>query len=73
MRRWLWAAALGVAAAVTTDAAAGPKPAEGTCDRHGTAVEFFATPRQAAAEAKRGQKLVFVLHVSGHFETPEFT
>jgi hypothetical protein len=32
-----------------------------------------ATPSMAAARAKAEQKLVFVLHVSGHFEDPTFT
>jgi hypothetical protein len=27
----------------------------------------------AAAKAKADEKLVFVLHVSGHFEDPKFT
>jgi hypothetical protein len=49
------------------------KPA-GTCDRHhGTTLEFVATPSEAAAQAKKEGKLVFVLHVSGHFEDPRFT
>lgn len=39
----------------------------------GTAVEFVDTPRDAAALAKKQEKLVFVLHVSGHFEDPRFT
>ena len=43
------------------------------CGTHGTAVAFLDTPEDAATRAKRDQKLVFVLHVSGHFETPEFT
>ena len=40
---------------------------------YGTAVEFVDSPREAAALAKKQEKLVLVLHVSGHFETPEFT
>jgi hypothetical protein len=55
-----------------TPAAAPPK-ADGTCGNHGTSVEFLASPQEAAVQAKKEQKLVFVLHVSGHFETPEFT
>lgn len=49
----------------------GRKPAE--CSRHGTAIDFYSSPNEAAAAAKKTEKLVFVLHVSGHFETPEFT
>jgi len=40
---------------------------------HGTSFEFFDTPAEAAAQAKKDQKLVFVLHVSGNFEDPRFT
>jgi hypothetical protein len=43
---------------------------EGSC---GTSVDFVDTPKEAAALAKKEQKLVFVLHVSGHFEDPRFT
>jgi hypothetical protein len=53
---------------------AGKKARPGqSCDRHGTAIEFVPTPADAAAQAKRDQRLVLVLHVSGNFETPEFT
>jgi hypothetical protein len=44
-----------------------------SCEKHGTAVEFVSTPSVAATRAKAEQKLVFVLHVSGHFEDPAFT
>jgi hypothetical protein len=40
---------------------------------YGTKVEFLDTPKEAAAEAKKQEKLVFVLHVSGHFEDPKLT
>ena len=40
---------------------------------HGTNVEFYDTPNEAAARAKSEQKLVFVLHLSGIFEDPRFT
>lgn len=58
--------------AVGTAFADVPKKAD-SCSRHGTSIDFFATPSEAAAAAKKAEKLVFVLHVSGHFETPEFT
>jgi hypothetical protein len=45
----------------------------GCGDKYGTAVEFVATPREAAEIAKKEQKLVFVLHVSGLFEDPKLT
>jgi hypothetical protein len=44
-----------------------------TCGSFGTTVEFVETPKEAAAQAKKEQKLVFVLHVSGSFEDPRFT
>jgi hypothetical protein len=40
---------------------------------HGTAVNFVATPSEAAKQAKKEEKLVFVLHVSGQFEDPSIT
>jgi len=50
-----------------------PEKGGGTCSSHGTQVEFFDTPSEAATVAKKEQKLVFVLHVSGNFEDPRFT
>jgi hypothetical protein len=44
-----------------------------TCAAFGTAVDFVDTPTEAAKQAKKEQKLVFVLHVSGNFEDPRFT
>lgn len=46
---------------------------ESSCGNHGTAIQFLDTPREAAAQAKKEEKLVLVLHVSGNFEDPEFT
>ncbi len=39
----------------------------------GTAVNFVDTPADAAKQALKEEKLVFILHVSGNFETPEYT
>jgi hypothetical protein len=47
--------------------------AETTCGSHGTRITFVDTPSEAAKIAKKEQKLVFVLHVSGNFEDPRFT
>jgi hypothetical protein len=48
--------------------------AEGTCTGdYGTSIEFEETPKAAAERAKKEQKLVFVLHVSGYFEDPGLT
>ncbi len=56
-------------------AAVGLAPAAraGEACGYGTAVEFVDSPREAAALARKQEKLVFVLHVSGHFEDPQFT
>jgi hypothetical protein len=51
-----------------------PRPgAEEGCGSFGTQVKFVSTPSAAAARARKEEKLVFVLHVSGHFENPRFT
>jgi len=39
----------------------------------GTSVTFLKTPAEAAKQALKEEKLVFVLHVSGDFEEPDFT
>lgn len=44
-----------------------------TCGDYGTSVDFVDSPKEAAAQAKKVGKLVFVLHVSGNFEDPRFT
>ncbi len=46
---------------------------EGGCGNYGTSVKFLPTPSEAARRARQEEKLVFVLHVSGHFEDPKFT
>lgn len=63
------AAALGLAGA----AGAKPTPKAETCGEYGTSVHFEDTPADASREAKKAEKLVMVLHVSGHFEDPRFT
>lgn len=51
------------------------KPVEegATCGEYGTSVKFYSTPSVAATKAKKAEKLVMVLHVSGNFENPDFT
>jgi hypothetical protein len=44
-----------------------------TCGDYGTTVHFEPTPSAAAKKALKEEKLVFVLHVSGLFENPDFT
>ena len=46
---------------------------EEACGNHGTSVTFVESPTEAAIRAKKEEKLVFILHVSGNFETPEYT
>jgi hypothetical protein len=40
---------------------------------YGTAIHFVTSPIAAARAAAKQDKLVFVLHVSGNFEDPQFT
>ena len=49
------------------------KPAETCSGDYGTSVHFVKTPSEAARQALKEEKLVFVLHVSGLFEDPDFT
>ena len=44
-----------------------------TCGSYGTSVQFEKSPSDAARRAVKEEKLVMVLHVSGHFEDSEFT
>ena len=53
-------------------ALAAPAGAAETCG-FGTRIDFVDTPKEAAAQAKKQEKLVLVLHVSGHFEDPSMT
>jgi hypothetical protein len=72
-RLWIGAAVLLLAGAAHADkqpASPADKPA---CGSHGTTIDFVDTPNEAAKQAKKTGKLVFVLHVSGHFEDPRFT
>jgi hypothetical protein len=60
--------------AVKAPAKPADKAADCGCTKtHGTNVQFFDTPSEAATQAKKEQKLVFVLHISGDFENPDFT
>ena len=47
--------------------------AEETCGEYGTSVIFADSPAEAAKQALKEEKLVFVLHVSGLFEDSDFT
>ena len=59
--------------ALTAAAAFAPALQAGEACGHGTKIHFVDTPKEAASQAKKEQKLVFVLHVSGHFEDPGLT
>jgi hypothetical protein len=48
-------------------------PPKAACGNHGTSVHFVDTPSEAARQARKEKKLVFVLHVSGLFEDPKLT
>jgi hypothetical protein len=50
-----------------------PAVARAGCNKHSTQVDFWDTPKEAAEHAKKEQKLVFVLHLSGIFEDPKLT
>jgi len=67
MRRSL----MGMMALAFLAAPAGAQEAA-TCG-YGTKIDFVDTPKEAAALAKKQEKLVLVLHVSGHFEDPGLT
>jgi hypothetical protein len=51
------------------------KKACGKCgqEKFGTSISWKGTPTEAAALAKKEEKLLFILHVSGNFEDPKFT
>jgi hypothetical protein len=72
MRRMLSGTAVGsLVAALWFGGVTAPVGAKDSC--HGTTINFVDTPSEAARKAKKEEKLVFVLHVSGHFEDPRFT
>jgi|GEM_PF-768353 len=60
---WVWA----------SPPTAAKKPTTTPCGDYGTAIEFEPTPKEAARRAAAEEKLVMVLHVSGHFEDPGLT
>ena len=64
------AVAIGIAGPASAKSPAAKAP---TCGEYGTSVHFEDTPADAAKKAKEDEKLVMVLHVSGHFEDPQFT
>lgn len=71
MTRLLFAITAAAAFAACGVAADKDKKKDGGC--FGTTIDFVDTPKEAAAQAKKDEKLVFILHVSGNFEDPRFT
>jgi hypothetical protein len=45
----------------------------GAPQSYGTSVTFLGTPAEAARQAQRDHKLLFILHVAGNFEDSRFT
>ena len=68
---WLLAAGLGLVFSLGSLSAAEEK--QESCGDYGTSVNFMATPQDAAKWAKKQEKLVFILHVSGEFENSGLT
>jgi hypothetical protein len=76
MHRLLLGTAAGLCLAVLTGSARADladSKEEHACGSFGTAVQFAESPAAAAKEARKQEKLVFILHVSGNFEDPKFT
>ncbi len=55
------------------DPPAAAEPAALDCQKFGTAVDFLSNPADAARQADKAKKLLFVLHISGNFECDRFT
>lgn len=73
MRSLAWLAAVACCLAVSPTAFGRDTAKPAVCGDHGTSIDFFDTPSEAARAAVKQEKLVFVLHVSGNFEDPRFT
>src|SRR6516165_2479154 len=76
VRRFLMFTAPLLAAAWLGSAASaekGKKPAETCNGDFGTSVHFEKNKDEAARKALKEEKLVCILHISGHFEDPNLT
>ena len=77
MRTWAYCASAGLCLALVVAAWGGKTakidPNTSTCGDSGTAIEFLDSPKEAAKQAAKEQKLVLILHVSGNFEDPRVT
>jgi hypothetical protein len=47
--------------------------AQDGCQTYGTKVQFHKDPATAMIEARTSKRMLFVLHISGHFDDPGFT
>jgi hypothetical protein len=68
-----WFLALAALMVALGSARAADAPAKDDEGKHGTSVAFVDNPSEAARLAKKQEKLVFVLHISGIFEDPGCT
>jgi hypothetical protein len=77
MKVWVQSLAIAIAATLGLGGAATaknpPVKKETPCGDYGTSIHLQDTPADAARKAKEEEKLVMVLHVSGHFEDPALT
>lgn len=65
---------MALGAVLATSLALSPiSSAEEECGEYGTSVIFADSVIEAAKQAQKAEKLVFVLHVSGHFEDSDYT
>ena len=72
--RWTLASVVALGLALPAQADPAKKPSTDTCTGdYGTTVHFEKSPTDAAKKALKEEKLVCVLHISGHFEDPDFT
>ncbi len=72
--RWIVPALLALGVALPGGADGGKKEEKTTCSGdYGTTVHFEKSPSEAARKALKEEKLVCVLHISGHFEDPYYT
>ena len=70
---FLAAVSLGFGRIATADEVEIPAPDEVDCGEYGTSVVFATSTAAAARQAVAEEKLLFILHVSGHFEDSDFT
>jgi len=65
--------ALSIFAVLTAFACSFATAGEEVCGEYGTSVIFADSPADAAKQALKDEKLLFILHVSGLFDDSDFT